>query len=98
MESKLPQPMLAGWFDRLVKNKMAGVAVSVSGIAVSCFLLTFAKLFDDVIFLCVSGVGLAILITSSLLFMYASFRQVSQSFKNGRPPRKKDDVTGVAIP
>jgi hypothetical protein len=83
--------MLASWFDRLVKNKMAGVAVSVSGIAISCFLLTFAKLFKGFIFQFVSGVGLLILGTSTVLFVYASSRQVFVSFRTVRSQRQKDD-------
>jgi hypothetical protein len=96
MGPELPQSMLVAWFDKLVKNKMAGVAVCVSGIAISCFLLTFAKLFEDLIFQCVSGVGLLILVTSSTLFVYASFRQVSVSFQKDHPQlKRRDDVAGV---
>jgi hypothetical protein len=76
--------MLTAWFDRLVKNKMAGVAVCVSGIAISCFLLAFAKIFTDFIFSCVSGVGLLILCASGALYIYASYEQVRASVENYR--------------
>jgi hypothetical protein len=84
MEIKLPHTTLVAWFDRLVKNKMAGVAVSVSGIAISCFLLTFAKLFSDFIFDFVTGVGIVLLANSAGLFAYSSVRQVAASFNGSR--------------
>jgi hypothetical protein len=74
---------------------MAGVAVSVSGIAISCFLLTFAKLFTDLIFEFVSGVGLLILGTSTVLFVYASSRQVFVSFASVQSQRKRANKTGT---
>jgi hypothetical protein len=95
MAPKISQSMLAGWFDRLVKNKMASVAVCVSGIAISCFLLTFAKLFTDVIFQCVSFIALAILAVSSALFIYAIVRQVFASDYGAapRPPKRDEGVS-----
>jgi hypothetical protein len=78
--SNKPSDPLMGWFERLVKNKMAGVAVSVPGIAVSCFILTFGKLFSDFVFFSVSIIGLILLGTSVGLLIYASVRQVAASF------------------
>lgn len=70
---------LTGWFDRLVKNKMAAMAAAISGIAVACFLLTFAKLFNEWVYLIVTVVGLVVLAYSAGLFIYAITKQVTIS-------------------
>jgi len=72
---------LTGWFDRLVKNKMASVALSVAGIAVSCFLLSFSKIFDGFVYYVVSVTGSGMLISFALLFVYASVLHVQAYHK-----------------
>jgi hypothetical protein len=91
--SKLPDlsTPLAGWFDRLVKNKMGSVAVSVAGIAVSCFLLTFSKLFDEFVYIVIGSTGSVMLIVSASLFVIASARQVFVGF-NILPSRNRDHL------
>jgi hypothetical protein len=88
MKPELPDRTLANWFDRLVKNKLTAIAIPVSGIAISCFLLTFAKLFSGVIFYFISGLGLFMLSVSIALFIYASYRQVDLVFKASAPGLK----------
>lgn len=93
-------PSLMNWFDRLIKNKMSGIAVPVSGIAISCFLLTFAKLFSEFIFYSVSVIALIILSTSAALFIYASVRLVVGSFGAAgvEPLRGRPGPGGSAVP
>jgi hypothetical protein len=68
-----PQPTPLGWFKLLVTHGMPGLAAAVSVIGIACFLLTFAKLFADFIFYCVTGIGLMLLVTSAILLNYAMF-------------------------
>ncbi len=67
---------LITWYDHLVKNKMAGLAVCVCGISMSVFLLGFAKIFSDFIYYSVAIIGLVVLATSAALFIYVSVKYV----------------------
>ena len=82
------EPMLAAWFDRFVKAKMAAIAIPSSGIGISCFLLTFAQIFSGFTFNCVTGVGIILLVASCGLFIYASVRLVMVSFEDTRSGKK----------
>jgi hypothetical protein len=77
---ELSDGLLFGWFDRLVKNKMAGVAVAVCGVGMSCFILTFSKLFGGAVYFIVSSVGSGMLMLSGALFVFASYKQVFVSY------------------
>src|SRR5262249_28391310 len=66
----------SGWFDRLVKAKMADIAVGVAGIGIASFLLVFGKLFEGSSNLIVTLLGIFVMITSVLLFSLASVRHV----------------------
>jgi len=79
MENKFSGVFLTSWFERLVKNGMAAVAVVLFGIFISCFLLTFSKLFEGVEHYVVFGTGAVLLPSFGILLYYVAWRQVDIS-------------------
>jgi hypothetical protein len=73
------QGVFTAWFDRLVKNKMVALAIPICGLALSCFLLSFAKLFSDLTFFVINTMSLAVFVVSCLQFvLVGSFQIVTQ--------------------
>jgi hypothetical protein len=66
------QGIFTAWFDRLVKNKMVALAIPICGLALSCFLLSFAKLFSDLTFAVINIMSLVIFVISCLQFLSVS--------------------------
>jgi hypothetical protein len=92
---------LGDWFDRLVRVKMATVAVAVAGIAVSCFLLTFAKLFSNFLYYAISATGLSLLISSTIMFVYSAGRYVFfgvEGVEGRKGNRKRPVLADISTP
>jgi len=63
--------MLEKWFDKLVKNKMAGAALPVSGIALGMVLLQYSRTIKEPFDWYVSLIGILLMSFSSVMFATA---------------------------
>jgi hypothetical protein len=92
------QGIFAAWFDRLVKNKMVALAIPVCGISLSCFLLSFAKLFSDSTLEVINNASLIIFVISGLQFVLVGSFQIMILLKlisnpaRGKALASKDNV------
>jgi hypothetical protein len=103
MESKLSEILLTGWFERLVKNGMAAVAVVFFGITISCFLLTFSKLFEEVEHYVIFYTGAILLPSFGILLFYTACMQVNISLNasalaNRRKGTRKSQKSQANVP
>jgi hypothetical protein len=82
---------------------MAALAIPICGLGISCFLLSFAKLFSDITFsiidiaalmVLVISIGLFIIVESKLVFGYLKTQSVSPRMWQG--PQAKERGTSTS--
>jgi hypothetical protein len=81
-----PNNNLIRWFKELVKNKMSAIAIPVAGISVSITVLTFSKLFPNLIGAIIAWAGLVLMLSMLALFGLAATMLVMRSLRE--PPQQ----------